>query len=344
MTLLLGASFVIDAVQRAVELRRSQDRRTTLTIALAVAGNVAMAIVILALWRRSTLWTIAIAGALPHRRSGVEHGHVALPTRDAATMIRSFGLPDHPDVVRLGERLAQEEMARRPYDRRWIAAIVAILFATHVGRMEAEWTLVGLLAPVVAVAGDVVSAFLIAIGVLGPARFALRRVTWPLECRGWARLVAGSIDRPLGLLGRLLRAYLVRSFRIWIRFHQMRDSLPFVFERGLQIGLPVVAVTVATVPIWGMSWYFNTENWAAGVWNSWAEERTDTWREAMTRAVSAATARDGTGRAFAVSPRRARRATSRSSSSATPARATPRSTCCATRSSSRCRRRRSSSS
>jgi hypothetical protein len=36
-----------------------------------------------------------------------------------------------------------------------------------------------------------------------------------------------------------------------------------------------------------MSWYFDTENWAAGIWNSWAEERTDTWREAMVRAASA---------------------------------------------------------
>ena len=34
-----------------------------------------------------------------------------------------------------------------------------------------------------------------------------------------------------------------------------------------------------------MSWYFDTENWAAAVWNSWAAERTDTWREAMVRAV-----------------------------------------------------------
>jgi len=302
LMLLLGASFVIDAVQRAVELRRSQDRRTTLTIALAVAGNVAMAILLLGLWRRSTLWTIAIAGAL--RLVGVGWNMVMspLPTRDAATMIRSFGLPDHPDLIQLGERLAREEIARRPYDRRWIAAIVAILFATHVGRMEAEWTLVGLLAPFVAVAGDVVSAFLIAIGVMGPTRFALRRATWPLERRGWARILAGSVDRPLGLLDRLLRAYLTRSFRIWIRFHQMRDSLPFVFERGLQMGLPVVAVAVATVPIWGMSWYFNSENWAAGIYNSWAEHRTDTWRISMTRAVLSSTPRPNLARAFAVEP------------------------------------------
>ena len=36
-----------------------------------------------------------------------------------------------------------------------------------------------------------------------------------------------------------------------------------------------------------MSWYFDTENWAAGMWNSWAESRTDTWRAAMVRAVLA---------------------------------------------------------
>jgi 3',5'-cyclic AMP phosphodiesterase CpdA/uncharacterized membrane protein HdeD (DUF308 family) len=302
LMVLLGASFVIDAVQRAVELRRSQDRRTTLTIALAVAGNVAMAILLLALWRRSTMWTIAIAGAL--RIVGVGWNMVMSPppSRDAATMIRSFGLPDHPAVIRLGERLTREEAARRPYDRRWIAALVAILFATHVGRMEAEWTLVGLLAPFVAVAGDVVSAFLIALGVLGPTRFVVRRATWPLERRGWARILAGSVDRHLGLLDRLLRAYLVRSFRIWIRVHQMRDSLPFVFERGVQMGLPIVAVAVATVPIWGMSWYFNSENWAAAIYNSWAEHRTDTWRVAMTRNVLASTPAADPAGALALSP------------------------------------------
>jgi len=302
LTSLLGASFVIDALQRAVELRRAQDRRMALTLALGVAANVAMASVLVVLWHTFTTWTIAIAGAL--RIVGVGWNMVTspLPARDDAAMIRSFGLPDHPDLISLGERLAQEETARRPYDRRWIGALVAILFAIHVGRMQAEWTLVGLLAPFVAVAGDLASAFLIALGVIGPARFALRRATWPLERRGWARILAGSVDRPRGLLDRLLRAYLVRSFRIWIRFHQMRDSLPFAFERALQMGLPVVAVAVATVPIWGMSWYFNSENWAAAIYSSWAEHRTDTWRVAMTRAVLASAPSSGAAGTLALEP------------------------------------------
>ena len=302
LTGLLGASFVIDALQRAVELRRPRDRRTTLTIWLAIAGNVAMAVLLLALWRRTGIWTIAIAGAL--RILGVGWNMVMSPplARDTAAAIRETGLPDHPDLIRLGEQLASEERARRPYDRRWLVALIAILFAIHVGRMQAEWTLIGLLAPIVAVAGDVVSALLIALGVMGPARFALRRVTWPLERRGWARLLATSLERPPRLVDRLLKRYLVRSGRIWIRYHQMRDSLPLVFERGLSMGLPVVAVAVATVPIWGMSWYFNSENWAAAIYNSWAEHRTDTWRMAMTRAALAATPRPATAGAQALSP------------------------------------------
>ena len=302
LTLLLAASFFIDALQRALALWRGQDRRTVLALSLGVAGNLLTAGVLLVLWTTSTIWTIALAGAL--RIVGVGWNMVMSPVhaRGGAEMIKSFGLPDHPDLSRLGERLEREEAARRPYDRRWIAALVAILFAIHVGRMQAEWTLVGLLAPIVAVAGDVVSALLVALGVIGPIRFGLRRATWPLERLGWARIVGLSVERPPRLLDRLLRRYLVRSCRIWIRFHQMRDSLPFALERSLQMGLPFVAVAVATVPIWGMSWYFNSENWAAAIYNSWAEHRTDTWRVAMTRAILATTPGAEPGGAFRVGP------------------------------------------
>ena len=51
-----------------------------------------------------------------------------------------------------------------------------------------------------------------------------------------------------------------------------------------------------------MSWYFDTENWAAGMWNSWAESRTDTWREAMVRAVLAADGGSAGPASFAVNP------------------------------------------
>ena len=66
-----------------------------------------------------------------------------------------------------------------------------------------------------------------------------------------------------------------------------RLSIPGALGRGVRLGLPLAAIIAATVPVWGMSWYFDTENWAAGIWNSWAETRTDDWREAMVRAVRA---------------------------------------------------------
>jgi hypothetical protein len=84
LTILLAASFLIDALQRAVELWHGRDRRTTLTLALAVAGNMALAIFLLVLWRRSTTWTIALAGAL--RIVGVGWNMVTSPVhaRDGA--------------------------------------------------------------------------------------------------------------------------------------------------------------------------------------------------------------------------------------------------------------------
>jgi hypothetical protein len=81
-----------------------------------------------------------------------------------------------------------------------------------------------------------------------------------------------------------------------------RYSLPTALLQGLQTGLPFAAILAATVPVWGMSWYFDTENWAAGMWNSWAESRTDTWREAMVRAVLATSGGVATPATFAVQP------------------------------------------
>ena len=86
---------------------------------------------------------------------------------------------------------------------------------------------------------------------------------------------------------RAIRLWLESRMQFAIRLRSARYSLPSALGRGLQIGLPLTAVIVASVPIWGMSWYFDTENWAAGIWNSWAASRTDTWRAAMVRDVVA---------------------------------------------------------
>jgi hypothetical protein len=45
--------------------------------------------------------------------------------------------------------------------------------------------------------------------------------------------------------------------------------------------LPITAVLIAVHPVWGFSWYFNSENWATAAWQKIAETRVDEWRVAM---------------------------------------------------------------
>ena len=56
----------------------------------------------------------------------------------------------------------------------------------------------------------------------------------------------------------------------------------------LRLGLPVTAFFVAFNPIWGFSWYFNTESWATGVYQKMTELRVDPWRISMIDAVTRA--------------------------------------------------------
>src|SRR5262245_16446287 len=90
--------------------------------------------------------------------------------------------------------------------------------------------------------------------------------------------------------------------RFAIRLRANRYSVPAALYQALQTGLPIAAVIAATAPVWGMSWYFDTENWAAGMYNSWAESRTDVWREAMVRAVLNGDASRMSASSFVVQP------------------------------------------
>ncbi len=286
LVLLLGGSYVLDGLRWIVVLWRGGQGRSPALCGLAAAGNLVVAVILLLLWDRSPTWTVVLAGAL--RILGTGWSMFTAPTHSIGAapqeVTETLGLPDEPELTRLAEEIAEEERGRRGIDRGWIVAFVATLFAIHVGRMSAEWTLLGFMAPAVAVAGDIAVALILAFGVVGPARLGFRRVVMPLERRAWTRV----LDHPRrGWPARCLRAWLVRRLRVSIRIGQSRYSVPFALERALQTGLPLVAVLVATVPIWGMSWYFDTENWAAGIYNSWAAHRTDAWREAIVRSVKA---------------------------------------------------------
>ena len=49
--------------------------------------------------------------------------------------------------------------------------------------------------------------------------------------------------------------------------------------------MPAAAILMALTPLWGVSWFFDTETWVTGAWEVWAEQRTDTWRVHMIEAV-----------------------------------------------------------
>lgn len=238
------------------------------------------------LGQRAFDWAVATAVALRIGRAAYDllHAPVYSPHDADATILLDAGLPDTPEMQALAAQVADDERRRVAIDRGWIIGFLATLLAIHVARMGFDRSALGLLSPGVAVLGDVFVALAVAFGLVIPAGSVWRRATVRFERRAW------DLAAPTGgasVVRRCLRALLTRRLRARIRLRQARYSLRTALGRGLQVGLPVAAVIAATTPIWGMSWYFDTENWAAGVWNSWAEQRTDTWREAMTRAVAA---------------------------------------------------------
>ena len=87
-----------------------------------------------------------------------------------------------------------------------------------------------------------------------------------------------------------------RALRFWaeqrLRRQVARDlennTLPGAVRQMIRAGLPITAVLIAVHPIWGFSWYFNSENWATAAWQKIAETRVDEWRGAMIDAVVAA--------------------------------------------------------
>lgn len=235
-------------------------------------------------------WTVAVAAAFRLLESARRIATArVISVEDAGdSLIADLGLIDVPNVRSIGDQLEAEAAVRAPIDRGWVTAFVLTLFAIHAGRMGGEWSLAGMLGPATAVLGDVVLAVLFTMGVTLPLHLLIQRVSQPIERRAWRWWAARE---PQALSARIahggVHRLLMSRLRSEMQWQVARLSIPGALGRGVRLGLPVAAIVAATVPVWGMSWYFDTENWAAGIYNSWAESRTDEWREAMVRAVRA---------------------------------------------------------
>lgn len=291
LTLLIAVWFAVDGVRYAARAARAGRAGERVGWDLAAGlGNFGVVALVALLGGRGVLWTVAIAGALRifGTAANILHAQVYTPDDAGKSAVRDLRLPDHPGLTALGDQIEAEERLRGPIDRQWIGLFVAILFAIHLGRMGLDRTTLGLVSPGVAVIGDLAVALIIAFGIVVPLNLILRVFLRPVESTAWPWcLSAPKGNGADSWYRRLVRGWLTHGLRFSIRLRKASYSLRTAIGRGLKIGLPFAAILAATAPMWGMSWYFDTENWAAGIWNSWAEARTDAWREAMARAIQA---------------------------------------------------------
>src|SRR5204863_2902037 len=164
-----------------------------------------------------------------------------------------------------------------------------------VGRMPISDTLLGISSPFVATAGDVLMTLVLATLVILPARLLWRRLTRRVErLAWWLQLDAEAGTAPMNpAAGWLIGRWLKGRFNFAMRLREARGSLPAALILVLRLGLPVSAFFAAFNPIWGFTWYFNTESGATGVYQKMTELRVDPWRIAMTDAVTRLYAGDG---------------------------------------------------
>jgi 3',5'-cyclic AMP phosphodiesterase CpdA len=308
LVVFLAAQFLWEGARRLSHAWARPDpalRRRRLTIGgLDILAGLGMLLLLRA--NAAITWTVAIAAALRLLEVARRIATARVVTAEVAgdSLIEDLQLMDVPGARATGDQLEVEAALRAPIDRGWVMAFLVTLFAIHAGRMGGDWSLAGLTGPAAAVLGDVIVAILFTMGAMLPVHLLVQRISQPLERRAWRWWARTSpTTRIARVAHRGVHALLLSRLRSEMQWQVARLSIPGALGRSVRLGLPVAAVVAATVPVWGMSWYFDTENWAAGIYNSWAETRTDDWRAAMVRAIRAQEAREGRAATdFSVSP------------------------------------------
>jgi len=295
LALFVAGAFLIDGIGKTVAAVRARASSASWRRRL-VSGlvNIGLALVLAAQWPVSGRAVVAILVGIRLLSAGWsmllgrEHkpGPIAEPPPRGLHPDRRLRLPPNPEFAAFEESLSVDEANQRWINAVWCWIFVVVFFAIHIGRMHVEWNLVGMIAPLVAAVGDVCTALVIAFGIILPCRLAWRELTRPVERRAWERQLARSEQgRGPGLLGRVWRIWLRARLRFSWRMARARHSPRAALNWGLQVGLPATAILIAVNPIWGFSWFFNSESWTTGIWDRWAEARTDVWRERMMEAV-----------------------------------------------------------
>ncbi len=217
----------------------------------------------------------------------------------------ALGLEPNPVIGFLHRQAIEGAEVREPIEAYWSVMLVITFLAIHIGRLEAEWTWLGMISPAVATAGDVILSMVLTLVVLLPLERLWRTVTRPFERVVWRRMLEDQTpvdELPMG--ERAARWWAENRMRRLVSRDLENNTLSGALRQAIRAGLPLTAVVIAVNPIWGFSWYFNSENWATGVWQKITESRTDVWRAAMIDGIVAsagATTPDAPG-LFEISP------------------------------------------
>ena len=199
-------------------------------------------------------------------------------------------LPPNDILTRLNSDPDRRLAGLRRNDVELILMLAAVFFAIHLGRMPTAESWLGMVSPFVATAGDILMTLTLAAILLLPVRVLWRRLSRPAERLAWSiRVAAADGTAPMNPVVAWLNDYwLDARFNFATRLREARLSLPVALLLILRLGLPLTAFFVAINPIWGFTWYFNTESWASGIYQKLTQLQVDRWRAAMVDAVALA--------------------------------------------------------
>src|SRR3954469_14203783 len=198
--LLLAADGLLK-VSHVVIARYSVSRGVIVVNGIA---NLFMALVGWWLWRKVGV-EIAVGVAIAGYTAGAGWRMLVSPIggREKADTAEShdlhpysrLGLGGHELFGEANRRRIESAAAIRQTETYWLAAVVVVLFGTHVGRMQSADTWLGLISPFVATAGDFLMALLLGALVVLPVRLAWRRLSVRVERRPWELRFPGKEPR-----------------------------------------------------------------------------------------------------------------------------------------------------
>jgi uncharacterized membrane protein HdeD (DUF308 family) len=289
LMVIIALVFVADGGTNVVRALRGRSQGSALWDVINGAANILLGLIV---WRlRDTIGVHGFGFFLGLRMAASGWQTMSAPARSDADEFarledehpnRALGLPPHPVIGVIHREALTVAAWRTPTDFYWSVIFVLVFFAIHVGRVDAEWTWLGMITPGVATLGDVVASLVTALVVVYPLELLWRRVTRPVERAVWVRMLHdASPDAHLRWSERALRSWAEHRLRRGVALDLENNTLIGAVRQMIRAGLPLTAVLIAVNPIWGFSWYFNSENWASAAWQRIAETRIDEWREAM---------------------------------------------------------------